>query len=180
MNRTMQLMGATLFSALLSGVAMAHPGQGYGFGPGAGMGPGMGPGMGGMGPGRGMGPGAGMGPCGGMGSPMMAGQLMQFMEQQLQLTEEQKPAWDKFKSQRDAHHAEMQAHHQQRMQGGERGMHNLPQKIERMEGHLASMKTMAAAYADFSAVLSDEQRQVLESMPQRGPMGFSGPRGMMR
>jgi len=175
------LAGAAGTLALVTTVAIAQGGPGYGMGPGMmhggmGMGPGMmhgGPGMGmcsgkmqgGMGPGmmQGGGPGA------------MSAQHLTGMKTRLAITAEQEPAWQAFAAKAAEQATLMQAmhaQHQQAADANEAAPDRMARHIGFMTQRLAGMQAMNAAMKDLYGVLTPEQRTVADQS-----FGHMGPRG---
>jgi len=151
------------------------PGYGPGYGPGAGMGPGMGRGMGHMG---GMGPmGYGMGPRG-FGNPSaMADARIAYMKSELKITSAQESAWKKFADQAKQRADAMQALRTE-AQGSPQA--TAPERLDLrnqiMNKRLAQMEKSAAAFKDLYAVLSPEQKTLVD---QRAGFGRMGGKRMM-
>jgi len=178
------LAGAAGTLALVTTVAIAQGGPGYGMGPGmmhGGPGMGMGPGMMHGGPGMGMGPGkmqGGMGPGmmqGGGGPGAMSAQHLTDMKTRLAITAEQEPAWQAFSAKAAEQATLMQAmhaQHQQAADANEAAPDRMARHIGLMTQRLAGMQAMNAAMKDLYGVLTPEQRTVADQS-----FGHMGPRG---
>ena len=179
------LAGAAGTLALVTTVAIAQGGPGYGMG--AGMmhgGMGMGPGM--MHGGMGMGPGmmhGGMGPgmMQGGGPGAMSAQHLTEMKTRLAITPEQETAWQAFAAKAAEQATLMQALHAQQQQAAdanEAAPDRMARHIGSMTQRLAGMQAMNAAMKDLYAVLTPEQRTIADQ--SFGHMGSRGPRSGMR
>lgn len=172
------LTAAAVVGLGLTTFAFAGPWGGYGP-----MGGGMGdcPMMGG-GPMMGHGPMGGGGPRWG-GDPQQRMAMMQqfhaermeLLAARLKLKPEQDTAWKAFLGAQDAHHAEMMKIRQEMRDRETTATAQFEEKIQGMEQHLASMKTMAKAAGDLYATLDPTQKKVMDDFFTNRPM-----RGMMR
>lgn len=157
----------------LTTVAIANPWGGHGP-----MGGGMGdcPMMGG-------GQMTGRGPMGG-GGPKWGGdpqQRMAMMQQfhaermellaaRLKLKSEQESAWKTFIAAQDAHHAEMMKIRDEMRDRETTALAQFEEKIQGMEQHLTSMKTMVKAARDLYATLDPTQKKVMDDFFTNRPM----------
>ena len=165
-------VGAALALGLTAAVVGAQPygGNGPGWGPGGG--PGYGMGRGGFGP-----MGGGMGPqMMGYGDPAAAAESrLAAQKAELKITDQQEAAWQAYATQVKKNAESMQA--------TRTAMHSSPANTapERLALHDAFMKqrleqseATTAALKELYAVLTPEQRAILD----RGPFGAGpGPRG---
>lgn len=172
---------ATALTLGLAAVAVsAHPygyGPEWGMGPGAGFGPGYGAGMGGgMGPGggramMGYGPmGHGLGPAA-FGNPSaMADARNAYLKSELKITPAQESAWKAFADQVKQQAEAMQVW-RTTGQGGPQA--SAPERLELrnqiMKKRLEQMEKSAAAFKDLYAVLTPEQKALVD---QRFAMCF--------
>ncbi len=174
-------------TALTLGLAATVSAQPYGYGPGYGMG--QGPGYGhGYGPGAGMGRGMGrmgamapmhygMGPRG-FGNPSaMADARIAYLKSELKITAAQESAWKKFADQAKQRADAMQALRTE-AQGSPQATapERLDLRNQLMKKRVDQMEKSAAALKDLYAVLSPEQRTIVD---QRAGFGRMGGRGMM-
>ncbi len=149
-----------------------------------GYGPGWGPGYG-MGNGGGFGPmGGGMGPrmMGGYGDPAAAADSrLAAQKAELKITDKQEAAWQAYAAQVKKNAETMQAtrtamHSSTANTAPERqALHN-----EFMKQHLAQSEATAAAFKQLYAVLTPEQRAIVDRGPYGGGYGPRGPGGRYR
>lgn len=186
MKRTHKILaGAAGTLALVTTVAIAQSGPGYGMGPGMmhggmGMGPGMMHGGMGMGPGKmqgGMGPGM----MQGAGPGAMSAQHLTEMKTRLAITPEQEPAWQAFAAKAAEQATLMQAmhtQHQQAADANEAAPDRMARHIDSMTQRLTGMQAMNSAMKDLYEVLTPDQRTVADQ--SFGQMGPRGPRNGIR
>lgn len=174
---------AAALSLALAGAVYAQPGGGM-WGMGSGMGMGMGGGMGpGMGMGGGMGP--GMGHMGyGMGAWMGSADMASVataraaeLKARLGITPAQETAWKAFETALVQQANTMQAmrtqmHAQTPNQASPGSADWIAQRDALIKQHDASWAAHSAALKDLYAVLTPDQRALLD----RGAMGMGGPR----
>jgi len=162
---------------LLTAVAIAGLGLGtVAFaGPWGGHGPMWGGGMGDC-PMMGGGPGKGHGRMGGDPGQRMAmmqqfhAERMELLEARLKLKPEQQAGWKAFLGAQDAHHAEMMKLKQDMRDRETTAMAHFEERIQGMEQHLASMKTMAKAAGDLYASLDPTQKKTMDDFFTDRPM----------
>lgn len=152
----------------LTTIALAGPWGGHGP-----MGGGMGdcPMMGG-GPGHGH----GHGRMGGDPQQRMAmmqrfhAERMELLAARLKLKPEQETAWKAFLGAQDVHHDAMRKNWQEMRDKDETAMAHFEERIQGMEQHLTSMKTMAKAAGDLYASLDPAQKKVMDDFFTDRPM----------
>ena len=107
-------------------------------------------------------------------------QRMQQLEQELKLTPEQKPDWNAFLDAQTKHHQSMLTWHQQhKEQPPATAPEFFNRRVEMIKQHLTSVEALAQAASKFYAVLTKEQKTVMDKFfahwPGRGPGGGPGP-----
>ncbi|MGB2682732.1 MAG: Spy/CpxP family protein refolding chaperone [Candidatus Competibacter sp.] len=133
------------------------------------------------------GPGKGHGRMGGNPEQHMAmkqqwrAERMELLQARLKLKPDQENAWKGFTAAQDAHHADKMKM-RQTMRGQDAGaVAHFENRIQGMEQHLASMKTMAKATGDLYAALDADQKKVMDDFfansHGRGMHGKGGMRG---
>jgi len=170
-------IGAALTVALSAAVVNAHP---YGYGPGAGMGPGggMGWGMGGGMGGYGMGPQA----MANANPASIAEGRLAFLKSELKITSAQEAAWQAYAAKAKQQAEAMQAWHNTRVnaQPPASAPDRLAQHNEFMKQRVAQMDGMTSALKDLYAVLTPEQKAIMDQGPRGHGPGRGGPGGRYR
>jgi len=115
----------------------------------------------------------GMGPGGG---PASMQRQTQQLATYLQLKSDQQGVWKAFAEAMDAHHQAMAGGRDAMRQEGANAVEHFNRRIQFMEARLGEMKTVAQAADNLYAVLSPEQKAVMDQFFDRpGPRGFGGP-----
>lgn len=115
----------------------------------------------------------GMGPGGG---PAFMQQQTQQLETYLQLKPDQQAVWKAFAEAMAAHHQAMTEGRGGMRQEGANAVERFNSHVQFMEARLAEMKTVAKAAENLYAVLSPEQKAVMDLFFDRpAPRGFGGP-----
>jgi len=115
----------------------------------------------------------GMGPGGG---PEFMQQHLQQLETYLQLKPDQQATWKAFAEAMGAHHQAMAGSGGSMRQDGANAVERFNRHIQFMEARLGEMKMVAKAADNLYAVLSPEQKAVMDRFFDRpGPRGFGGP-----
>lgn len=163
-------------NALNKKLAIAVAAAGLGLGTIASAGP-WGGGMGDC-PMHGGGHGKGYGRMGGDSEQWMAmrqqrhAERMELLEARLKLKPEQQTAWKGFLAAQDAHRADRMKMWRGMRDGKETTVAaHFEERIQGMEQHLASMKSMAKAAGDLYAALDAEQKQTMDKFFADRPMG---------
>jgi len=162
MKRTHSLI-AGVVAGVVAGVALAvagvthaqpYGGMGYGHGPGMGMG-------------------AAHGPMAGFDCTPMAEARLRDLKVQLKITPAQEAAWEAFAAEAKQQAASMQAMRARMQTSAGTAPEQMGQHATAMQQRAASMATMATAFGALYAVLSPEQKAIVD---QNG--GMMGHRGM--
>ena len=95
---------------------------------------------------------------------------MELLEARLKLKPEQQAAWKAFLGTQDAHHDAMRKNWQDMRDKDETALAHFEERIQGMEQHLASMKTMAKAAGDLYASLDPTQKKVADDFFTDRPM----------
>jgi Spy/CpxP family protein refolding chaperone len=139
-----------------------------------GMGPEMGPGMG-MGFSGGMGMGPGHGWRGAADHDAMVDARLAYMKSTLKITAAQEQAWNGFAAASKAQAAGMDAWREKMWASGVAAPDRMALRAEAMQQHAAGLATTSKAFATLYAVLTPEQRTLLDEgvgmAGRRGPYG---------
>lgn len=138
--------------------------------------------MGGMGAAGMMGGAGGMGMMqGGMGGGMMSEQGLAQLKTQLAITPQQESAWQAFATQATQQAKLMQATHEQHHQPANANTpapDRMAQHLGAMAQHLPGMQAMSEALSNLYAVLTPEQRSIVDRRFSAMGQGATGARGM--
>ena len=173
MKRTHSLIAGVVAGVALAVTAVTHAqpygGVGYGHGPRMGMGAGHGPGMG---------MGVGHGPMAGLDHTAMAEAHLSDLKAQLKLTTTQETAWQAFAAEAKQQAASMQAMRARMQTSAGTAPEQMSQRATAMQQRAASMATMATAVGALYAVLTPEQKAIVDQ--NGGMMGHGGMRSGAR
>jgi protein CpxP len=130
--------------------------------------------FGGMGPGsgHGMGMGPGHGPMAGVDPTATIDARLSDLKAQLKITSAQEAAWQTFTAAAKQQATGMQAMHTQMQQGTGTAPERMAQRTAAMQQREAGMATMTNALKDLYAVLTPEQRSIVDQ--HFGMMGSHG------
>ncbi len=110
--------------------------------------------------------------AGAKGGPM--GHRLDSLKVYLQLQPEQQEAWQGFAGAMEAHHQAMAARRQGREENDNSVVEHFNDRIQFMEARLAEMKTLAKAGEALYAVLTPEQKAVMDQFFSHRRSGGKG------
>ena len=152
----------TVIAGIVAGVSLAVAAFAYAQ-PFAGMGPGFGGGMG-MGPGH--------GPMAGVDPTTVIDSRLSDLKAQLKITTTQEAAWQAFTGAAKQQAASMQALRASMHNGTATAPERMGQSAELMQQRSAAMATMTNAFNALYAVLTPEQKAIIDQHP--GPLAHRG------
>jgi len=152
----------TVVAGVVAGIALAVAAATYAQ-PFGGMGPGFGPGMG---------MGSGHGPMAGVDPATMADSRLAEMKAQLQITATQETAWQAFVATAKQQAVSMQAARAGMSESAGAAPDRMALRTQMMQQRTASMATMTNAFGALYAVLTPEQKAIVDQ--NAGMMGHRG------